>query len=65
MSRVESSACEIAVVGCGIVGAACACNFAAPELRVVMLEPGPLGGGATAAGMGHVVVLDDSPRNSR
>ena len=26
-----------------------------------MLEPGPLGGGATAAGMGHVVVLDDSP----
>ena len=25
------------------------------------LEQGPIGGGATAAGMGHIVVMDDSP----
>jgi len=61
VSRVASSACEIAVVGCGIVGAACAAELARTGARVVILEPGPLGGGATAAGMGHVVVLDDSP----
>ena len=34
---------------------------AAAGLRVIVAEPGPLGGGATAAGMGHIVVMDDSP----
>lgn len=61
MSHARSSACEIAIVGGGIVGAACAFRLARAGARVVILEAGPLGGGATAAGMGHVVALDDSP----
>jgi glycine/D-amino acid oxidase-like deaminating enzyme len=29
-------------------------------MRVTVIEPGVIGGGATAAGMGHIVVMDDS-----
>ena len=52
---------DVAIAGGGIVGAACAMECAAAGLSVVVVEPGPIGGGATAAGMGHVVVMDDSP----
>ncbi len=52
---------DVAIAGCGIVGAACAEACAAAGLSVAVVEPGPIGGGATAAGMGHVVVMDDSP----
>src|SRR4051794_29294126 len=52
---------DVAVVGGGIVGAACAMSCAAAGLTVAVVEPGPIGGGATAAGMGHIVVMDDSP----
>ncbi len=52
---------DVAVAGAGIVGAAVADECAAAGLRVVVVEPGPTGGGATAAGMGHIVVMDDSP----
>src|SRR5262252_7071977 len=52
---------DVAIAGGGIVGAACAMSCAAAGLRVAVVEPGPIGGGATAAGMGHVVVMDDSP----
>ncbi len=52
---------DVAVAGGGIVGAACAFECAAAGLSVVVVEPGPLGGGATGAGMGHIVVMDDSP----
>ena len=52
---------DIAIAGGGIVGAACAEECAAAGLSVVVIEPGPVGGGATAAGMGHIVVMDDSP----
>src|SRR5437867_753807 len=52
---------DVAIAGGGIVGAACAMECAAGGLKVVVVEPGPIGGGATAAGMGHVVVMDDSP----
>lgn len=52
---------DVAIAGAGIVGAACAMECAAAGLNVVVAEPGPIGGGATAAGMGHVVVMDDSP----
>lgn len=48
------------VVGAGIVGAACADALAREGLRVLVLEAGFAGGGTTAAGMGHVVVMDDS-----
>jgi glycine/D-amino acid oxidase-like deaminating enzyme len=52
---------DVAIAGGGIVGAACAMSCAAAGLSVAVVEPGPIGGGATAAGMGHVVVMDDSP----
>jgi D-hydroxyproline dehydrogenase subunit beta len=49
------------VVGAGIVGAACASALARGGLRVLILEAGFAAGGTTAAGMGHIVVMDDSP----
>jgi glycine/D-amino acid oxidase-like deaminating enzyme len=49
------------VVGAGIVGAACAHALARDGLRVLVLEAERPASGATAAGMGHLVVLDDSP----
>ena len=52
---------DVAIAGGGIVGAACAAECAAAGLSVIVIEPGPIGGGATAAGMGHIVVMDDSP----
>lgn len=47
------------VVGAGIVGAACAEALAEVGCRVTVLEGGLAGAGATAASMGHVVVMDD------
>jgi D-hydroxyproline dehydrogenase subunit beta len=49
------------IVGAGIVGAACAAELAARGLRVQVLDAYGIGGGATAAGMGHIVVMHDSP----
>ena len=51
---------DVAVAGGGIVGAACALACAQRGLRVALIERDVLGSGATAAGMGHVVVMDDS-----
>jgi glycine/D-amino acid oxidase-like deaminating enzyme len=55
-----SSAPVVIVVGAGIVGAACAEVLAEGGCRVTVLEGGLAGAGATAASMGHVVVMDDS-----
>ncbi len=52
---------DVAIAGAGIVGTACAAECAAAGLTVVVVEAGTIGGGATAAGMGHIVVMDDSP----
>ena len=49
------------IVGAGIVGAACAVALARDGLRVLVIEAGGAALGTTAAGMGHVVVMDDSP----
>ena len=49
------------VVGAGIVGAACARALAADGLRVLVLDARSAASGATAAGMGHLVTMDDSP----
>jgi glycine/D-amino acid oxidase-like deaminating enzyme len=51
---------DVVVVGGGIVGAACAAECAAEKLSVAIVEARMVGGGATAAGMGHLVVMDDS-----
>ncbi|WP_186057417.1 NAD(P)/FAD-dependent oxidoreductase [Burkholderia gladioli] len=49
------------VIGAGIVGAACAAALAARGLAVEVLDAGGIGGGTTAAGMGHLVVMSDTP----
>jgi glycine/D-amino acid oxidase-like deaminating enzyme len=49
------------VIGAGIVGAACARALARDGLDVLVLDAGFAGGGTTAAAMGHLVVMDDSP----
>jgi D-hydroxyproline dehydrogenase subunit beta len=52
--------CDVLIVGAGIVGAACARAFAREGLRVEIVEASVVGGGATAAGMGHLAIMDDS-----
>ncbi len=52
---------DVMILGAGIVGCACARECAQAGLRVAVIEPSVVGGGATAAGMGHLVVMDDSP----
>jgi glycine/D-amino acid oxidase-like deaminating enzyme len=49
------------VAGGGIVGAACAAALARAGMRVALVERGAIASGATSAGMGHSVVMDDSP----
>ncbi|MGZ4789424.1 MAG: NAD(P)/FAD-dependent oxidoreductase [Terriglobales bacterium] len=51
---------DVVIVGAGIVGAACADACAERGLRVVIVDRDVVGSGATAAGMGHIVVMDDS-----
>jgi glycine/D-amino acid oxidase-like deaminating enzyme len=48
------------VIGAGIVGAACAEELSRSGLRVGICEADIIGGGATAAGMGHLATMDDS-----
>ena len=55
-----SQSFDIIIVGAGIVGAACAAECAAAGLKTLVLDRGIVGGGTTAAGMGHIVVMDDS-----
>ncbi len=52
---------DLIVVGLGIVGAACADAAAAAGLKVAAIDAGPIGAGATAAAMGHLVALDEDP----
>jgi glycine/D-amino acid oxidase-like deaminating enzyme len=48
------------VLGAGIVGAACALEFANAGMSVAVVEREAVAAGATGAAMGHVVVMDDS-----
>ena len=50
---------DVIVIGAGIVGAACAHALAGAGAKVLVLDAGI--GGATGAGMGHLVVMDDNP----
>lgn len=52
---------DVAIIGAGIVGAACAYRLARENLRVCVIEANEIAAGTTAAGMGHIVVMDDSP----
>jgi glycine/D-amino acid oxidase-like deaminating enzyme len=51
---------DVLIIGAGIVGAACADECARAGLAVTVVDGGMIAGGATAAGMGHLVVMDDS-----
>ncbi len=54
------------VVGCGIVGAACAYQLMLAGFHVTICEGNEyVGGGATAAGMGHLAAMDDSDAQFR
>nr|WP_218170694.1 FAD-dependent oxidoreductase [Pseudomonas gingeri] len=55
----EGTVADIIVIGAGIVGAACAQALANRGLSVLVLDAGLPN--ATAAGMGHLLVLDDNP----
>lgn len=57
---MSNAAYDVIIVGAGIVGAACADEFARRGMRVAIVDRDIVGGGATAAGMGHIVVMDDS-----
>ncbi|MDQ0611476.1 glycine/D-amino acid oxidase-like deaminating enzyme [Variovorax sp. W1I1] len=50
---------DVIVIGAGIVGAACAHALAQAGRNVLVLDARI--GGATGAGMGHLVVMDDNP----
>ena len=52
---------DVLIIGAGIIGCACARACAAAGMRVAVVERDVPGGAVTAAGMGHVVVMDDSP----
>jgi D-hydroxyproline dehydrogenase subunit beta len=52
---------DVLVAGGGIIGCAIALEAARAGLRVIVVEPAFVGGGATGAAMGHLVVLDDDP----
>jgi glycine/D-amino acid oxidase-like deaminating enzyme len=49
---------DVIVIGAGIIGAACAHALARAGRQVLVIDSGV--GGATHAGMGHLVVMDDN-----
>src|ERR1043166_5203455 len=57
---MSSKTYDAIIIGAGIVGSACAAECARAGLSVAIVEAGIIGGGATAAGIGHLVVMDDS-----
>ena len=57
---MSSNTYDVVIIGAGIVGAACAAECVDANLSVAIVEAKLVGGGATAAGMGHLVVMDDS-----
>lgn len=52
---------DVAVIGAGIVGAACALEMARAGLSVAIIDRTGVASGATSAAMGHIVAMDDSP----
>jgi len=57
---MRSQTYDVIIIGAGIVGAACLDECSRAGLTAAVVEANIIGGGATAAGMGHLVVMDDS-----
>ena len=55
---INGQAADVIIIGGGIIGAACADELASRGLHVLVLDARRPA--ATAAGMGHLVVLDDN-----
>lgn len=51
---------DVLVIGAGIVGTACADALHREGVKVALIDAYQAGGGVTAAGMGHLVVLDET-----
>ena len=51
---------DVLVIGAGIVGTACALALREAGMDVGLVDAGSPGAGVTAAGMGHLVALDES-----
>ncbi len=60
MTEAAAQRFDVLIAGGGIVGSACALACAQAGFKVALVERDVLGSGATAAGMGHIVVMDDS-----
>ncbi len=54
---------DVIIIGAGILGTACAAALVERGMQVLVIEPSSHPGtrGATVAGMGHLVVMDDNP----
>ncbi len=57
---MDKNSFDIAIIGAGIIGAACAYRLSHENLRVAVIEANEIASGTTATGMGHIVVMDDS-----
>ncbi|GGM03495.1 NAD(P)/FAD-dependent oxidoreductase [Pseudomonas asuensis] len=57
--QARTAAADVVIVGAGIMGAMCAYELASRGLSILVIDNGT--GGATGAGMGHLVVMDDNP----
>src|SRR5258708_38054947 len=59
-ASLTAASYDTVVVGAGIVGAGCADECVRQGMRVAVVDGDEIGGGTTSAGMGHIVVMDDS-----
>jgi len=53
--------CDLAIIGAGMTGAACAWYAARAGLRVAVLDRGAVAGGTTGSGEGNLLVSDKEP----
>lgn len=65
LTQLGSCHFDAVIAGAGVVGAACAWQLARAGLSVGIVDACFVASGATAAGMGHIVVMDDSEAQFR
>lgn len=60
MTNARKKTFDAAIIGAGIVGAACAAALSREGIRVVVIDENDPATGTTATGMGHIVAMDDN-----